>query len=69
MFLVSLFERCACARRCNKLVVAFAVLLDYAPTHALGSGGFFTAEQAVPIAKLPPLDGEVITAVTALFPV
>ena len=32
-FLISLFERCACARRCNKLVVTLAVLLDYAPTH------------------------------------
>jgi len=69
MFLISLFERCVCTRRCYVLVVALAVLLDYAPTHALGSGGFFTAEQAVPIAKLPPLDGEVITAVAALFPV
>ena len=51
------------------MIVALAVLLYDAPTHALGSGGLFAAEQAVSVAKLPPLNGEVVTAVAALFPV
>lgn len=69
MFLISLFERCVCARRRYVLIVALAVLLHDAPTHALGSGGFFTAKQAMAVAQVPSFDVNVITAVTALFPI
>lgn len=65
MFLISLFERCVCARRRYILIVALAVLLHDAPTHALGAGGFFTAKQAMAIAQIPTLDVNVITAVAA----
>ena len=51
------------------MIVALAVLLNYAPAHALGSGGFLTTKEAQLVASLPPLDVHVIAALLALLPI
>jgi hypothetical protein len=48
------------------LVRAFAVLLHYAPAHALGGGGFLTAPQTDAVAQLEPTWFDAFAADAAL---
>jgi len=69
MFLISLFERCVCARRRYVLIVALAVLLDYAPTHALVVGTTLSVLFAELAERLIPFGRYIVTAVDTFFPV
>jgi len=63
MFLISLFERCVCARRRYVLVVALAVFLHDAPNHALGVGTTLSVLLAEDAERLIPFGRYIVTAV------
>ena len=68
-FLISLFERCTCARRCNKLVVTLTILLDYAPRTTYLTCTTLSVLFAENAERLMPFGWYLILAVATFFPI